>query len=133
MGATGDCEPIGAETVGNHIEVRLISKRHLRTAETAERAARHRVGIDGIGVGQHMGQAIRTMGAIAGFFGDRRAGVGVGAAVERDLAMARDERTVFFHAGFQSHLGARLANRFESFLGAKGELDRPAGHLREEY
>ncbi len=74
-----------------------------------------------------MGDAVRAMGPITGLFGYRRPGIGVGAAVEIELAAAGNEGPILFHSRLQGNLGSRLANRLECLLGAEGDPDRPAG------
>ena len=109
----------------------LVGKRHLRSAEAAKGARWDGVRINGIGVGEHMRNAIGTVRTITCLFSHRGPRVGVGAAVEVHLALARHKGPVFLHARFDGHLRPWLTNRFECLIGTERKPDGPPGDPRQ--
>src|SRR5262245_30860167 len=109
----------------------LVGKRHLWSPKVAKGARRHSVRINGIRVRKHMRDTIRSVGSVARFFRHRGTRVGISAAVEIHLTLARHKGSIFLHTRFYRHFRPWLANRFECLLGVERKSNRPTSDPRQ--
>src|SRR5207244_10296069 len=109
----------------DHVEMGLIGKGNLRSSKPTKSTARNRIGIDTIAIRRYMRDAIGTMRSVAGALGYGWSRVGIGAAVQIDLAVAGDKGSVFVDSGFDRNFRAGIAEGFERFLRAQTQSHGP--------
>ena len=85
-----DGNRIEAQPLGDHIHLTLVGPDRLRHAEAAQRARRHEVGPNRVGVNVHMRNFIRPRHGRAAVARHHRADVAVGAGVKMRRHLARD-------------------------------------------
>ncbi len=125
---------IDAELRGELVELRLRGEGHLRHAEAAEGAEAQLVGVGDAAVGAHVRDAVRAALHQQGVAEHAGAVVAVGAAVEQQLDLARDERAVAPGAGLDADR-ERMArpHRLEVFLAREDQAHRAPRLHRQQH
>src|SRR5215467_6314148 len=90
----------------DHVDMRFISERNLRSSKPTKSTAGHRVRINAIAIGRDIRNPIGTMRSIARALGHGGSRVGIGAAVQVGFAMAGDKGSVFVESGFDRYFRA---------------------------
>jgi hypothetical protein len=132
--ATAQIDAVDAELARELVELRLGSERDLGHAEAAKRAEAQFVGVGDAAAGANVGNAVRAALHQQRIAEDARAVVAVGAAVEQDLDLARDERAVAASAGPDADR-ERMArpHRLEILLTRQDHSHRPARLHRQQH
>ncbi len=110
----------------HHVGVALVGPGELRDAEAAQRAGRRHVGVERVGVDPDIVDVVGAGGGEAGFMGDARADIGIGAAVPEHLAFARGDAAVLVDAAFDAQRARMLGDLVELLLHRQRDLDRTA-------
>ena len=121
-----ELDRIDVERPRHHVGVALVREDELRHAETAQRAGRRHVGVHRVGIDPDIVDVVGTGGGEAGFVGDARADIGVGAAVPEHLAFARRDAAVLVDAGLDAHRARMLGDLIELLLHGQRDLHRAA-------
>ena len=115
------------------IQLGFTGKRSLWVAEAAESAGAGQVGVYRPGFHPHVRDAVRTLAEKGRHRRDFRALIGIGPAVKDDAAVAGHQGAVLFGAGLHINLAAMTAfHHGHVVFTGKGQLDRPAGSLRQQ-
>ena len=126
-------EPVHPEALGQFVHLRLHGERGLGVAVAAHRARVRVVGVGDRRVEADVRHAVEARDGREHHVGGRRAPGGVGAVVDRDVGVAREQAPVAVRRGAQANR-ARLAGRARDELLHAVELDlhRPPNAPGEE-
>ena len=123
---------IETEPFGDQIHLALIGPHGLRHAEAAQRSRRHDVGPYRARVDPHMGNLVRPRHGGAAVARDHRANIAVRSGIKIRGHLARDQRAVLHHAGFDPDGRRVFAHRNKLFFSFEQDLDRPVRLQRQE-
>ncbi len=119
-------ERIDIEGARNQVGVALIGPDQLRNAEAAQRAGRRPVGVELVGIDLDVVDVVGPGRCEAGFLGHPRPDIRIGAAVPKNLALARRELAVPGHRALDAERRGMLGDDGELLVHGERELDGPA-------
>ena len=109
----------------------LVGPDQLRDAEAAQRAGRRAVGVERVGIDADIVDVVGPRRGEAGFLGDARADIGVGAAIPEHLAGPRRDAAVVADAALDAERRRMLGDDVELFFHGQRDLDWPAHDQRQ--